>query len=60
MRLSNFQFAFFDRSDPVAQCGGTFEFESFGTLDMDELTEAEDFSAGENEVTELETFEENE
>lgn len=37
-----------------------FEFESFGTLDMDELTEAEDFSAGENEVTELETFQENE
>ena len=35
-----------------------FEFENFGTLDMEELSEAEDFSAGEGEAEELETFDE--
>ena len=34
------------------------DFEDFGTLDMSELSEAEDFSAGEGDAAELETFEE--
>ena len=34
------------------------DFEDFGTLDMSELSEAEDFSAGEGEGEDFETFEE--
>ena len=34
------------------------DFEDFGTLDMDELSAAEDFSAGDGESEDIETFEE--
>ena len=36
------------------------DFEDFGTLDMDELTEAEDYSSGDSGSSDVETFEEEE